>query len=90
MRATMRMSRTCTQENSSSRRNARRWGSMAYRPAEDGVAHARHLDHLADVVHADHVGPGQDAGGHRGGGAHEPLARPGRSAPSGSAAGPGR
>ena len=79
-KATIRMSSTSTQVNSTAaKKAARRSASSGRRSPQDRVADAHHLDHLAHVVDAHDVGAAQDAGGHRGRRAQQPLARPGRS-----------
>src|SRR5207245_9626047 len=73
MNATMRMSTTSSHENWETWMVEAKWPTTLGRLSPDGVAHARHVHHLANVVDAHHVGAAQDAGGHRRGGAHEPL-----------------
>src|SRR2546427_2161083 len=73
MNATMRMSTTSSHENWATWMMEAKWPATLGRLSLDGVAHARHVHHLAHVVDANHVRAAQDAGGHRGRGPHEPL-----------------
>src|SRR5712691_7693598 len=73
MNATMRMSTTSSHENWETWMTEAKWPATLDRLSPDGVAHARHVDHLAHVVDADHVRAAQDAGGHRRRRPHEPL-----------------
>src|SRR5437867_11656475 len=73
MKATMMMSTTSSHENWETWMREAKWPATLGRLAQDGVAHARHVHHLAHVVDADHVRAAQDAGGHRRRRSHEPL-----------------
>src|SRR6058998_1822707 len=73
MNATMRTSTTSSHENCETWMMEAKWPATLGRLAQDGVAHARHVHHLAHVVDADHVRAAQDAGGHRRRRSHEPL-----------------
>src|SRR5436309_6219909 len=73
MKATMRMSTTASNESWETWMREAKWPATLGRLSPDGVAHARHVHHLADVVAADHVRAAKDAGGRRRRGSHEPL-----------------
>src|ERR1700716_2119354 len=75
MNATMRMSTTSSHENWETWMMEAKWPAMLGRLSPDGVAHARHVHHLAHVVDADHVRAREHARRHRRRGAVDPLSR---------------